>query len=77
MTREEFQKTLNQERESFRRELATRPAARAEYDNVVQIALTLTAAFGLAAWVYFMAARGNFWREFERREPNGLVPVIS
>jgi glycosyltransferase involved in cell wall biosynthesis len=28
------------------------------------------AAFGLAAWVYLIAARGNFWREFVRREPD-------
>lgn len=28
------------------------------------------AAFGLAAWVYLIAARGNFWREFVRGGPS-------
>ena len=41
----------------------------------MNLALTLTAAFGLAAWVYLIAARGNFWREFARPEPD--VPVKS
>src|SRR5215467_10591165 len=53
-----------------------------DYDSAVQVVLTLTAAFGLAAWVYLIAARGSFWREFVRREPNGhakqsVVPLSS
>jgi hypothetical protein len=39
--------------------------------DVVQFALTLAAAFGLAAWVYLIATRGSFWREFVRWEPDG------
>lgn len=36
----------------------------------MSLALTLTAAFGLAAWAYLIAARGNFWLEFARPEPD-------
>ena len=36
----------------------------------MNVALTLAAAFGSAAWLYLIAARGSFWREFSRREPD-------
>lgn len=36
----------------------------------MNLAPALTAAFGLVAWVYLIAARGNFWREFARPEPD-------
>lgn len=52
------------------------------YDNTVQLALILTAAFGFAAWVYLIAVRGNFWREFIQGEPSedaniSAVPLPS